>query len=129
MLKLRTIIPRTARAFSVKASLEGYGNHVFRGAVTERYLLEAGLPKNTLDSHHWTTNGNADKVATAVMNWAKDNGASVYCHWFQPLGASGVRHGMTGQVQNSFFEFDKAGESLYTILILRYHECNIKSLN
>lgn len=40
---------------------------------------------------------------------AKDNGASVYCHWFQPLGASGVRHGMSGQVQNHFFEFNNDG--------------------
>jgi len=28
-----------------------------------------------------------------VLAWAIDRGASVYCHWFQPLGASGVRHG------------------------------------
>jgi len=39
--------------------------------------------------------------------------ASVYCHWFQPLGSSGVRHGMSGQVQNHFFEFDRSGTPVW----------------
>lgn len=38
---------------------------------------------------------------------AIDNGANVYCHWFQPMAASGVRHGLTGQVHNMMFEFDR----------------------
>jgi glutamine synthetase len=44
-----------------------------------------------------------------VLEWAIDNGATVYCHWFQPLGASGLRHGQTGQVQIQMIEFDKDG--------------------
>ena len=43
----------------------------------------------------------------------QDNGASVYCHWFQPLGASGVRHGQSAQVQNTMMEFDKAGKPVW----------------
>ena len=35
------------------------------------------------------------------------NGASSIAHWFQPMGASGVRHGQTGQVHNSMFNFGK----------------------
>ena len=41
----------------------------------------------------------------------------ILCHAFpsmlsssQPLGASGVRHGMTGQVQNTFFDFGPDGK-------------------
>eukprot|EP00602_Paraphysomonas_sp_CaronLab_P000037 CAMPEP_0185027510 /NCGR_PEP_ID=MMETSP1103-20130426/12643_1 /TAXON_ID=36769 /ORGANISM="Paraphysomonas bandaiensis, Strain Caron Lab Isolate" /LENGTH=634 /DNA_ID=CAMNT_0027561541 /DNA_START=200 /DNA_END=2104 /DNA_ORIENTATION=+ len=54
-----------------------------------------------------------DKVAGAVLDWARDNGASVYCHWFQPLGAAGVRHGQSAQVQNRMFEFDKDGNQIW----------------
>ena len=95
------------------ASLEGYGQHLFKGAVAAPYLKKVGLPENTLDGHKWTTDGNADKVAAAVLEWAKDNGASVYCHWFQPLGSAGVRHGQTGQVQNTMMEFQKDGKPVW----------------
>jgi len=90
-------------------SLDGYGKHLFKGATAAPYLEKHGLAKNALDSPSWTTNGSADKVAAAVLDWARDNGASVYCHWFQPLGSSGVRHGQSGQVQNHMFEFNKDG--------------------
>lgn len=101
---------KSVRLFSGAASLEGYGKHLFKGAVAAPYLEAAGLSKGTLDSADWTRDAaTADKVANAVAAWARDNGASVYCHWFQPLAASGVRHGGTGQVQNHFFEFDKDG--------------------
>lgn len=55
----------------MSASLEGYGQHLFKGAVAAPYLEKAGLPKNALDSPAWTTNGQADKVASAVLEWAK----------------------------------------------------------
>ena len=42
-----------------------------------------------------------------MLDWAIDNGADTYCHWFQPMGASGVRHGLSGQVQNKMLEFDR----------------------
>ena len=38
---------------------------------------------------------------------AVDNGANTYCHWFQPMASSGVRHGQSGQVQNMMMEFDR----------------------
>jgi len=90
--------------------LKGYGEHLFKGAVADRYLVQAGLPEGTIEAGQWHKDtATADKVATAVMNWAVDNGASVFCHWFQPMGSSGVRHGQSGQVQNTFFNFDKNG--------------------
>jgi glutamine synthetase len=93
----------------MSVSLDGYGQHLFKGAVAAPYLEKVGLSKDTIESGKWTTDGNADKVAEAVRQWAVDNGASVYCHWFQPLGASGCRHGQSAQVQNHFFEFDNEG--------------------
>jgi hypothetical protein len=43
-------------------SCNGYGQHVFEGAVATPYLEKAGLASNTLDTPAWTSNGNADKV-------------------------------------------------------------------
>jgi glutamine synthetase len=45
-----------------------------------------------------------------ATNRALDRGANVYCHWFQPMAASGVRHGQTGQVHNIMLKFNSAGE-------------------
>lgn len=53
------------------------------------------------------------QVAAAVLDWAKDHGASVYCHWFQPLGSSGYRHGQSAQVQNHMFHFDNTGKTVW----------------
>ena len=55
---------RLATARSMSASLEGYGDHLFKGRVAAPYLEKQGLPSDTLDSPEWTTNGNADKVCT-----------------------------------------------------------------
>ena len=38
---------------------------------------------------------------------ALDNGANIFCHWFQPMASSGVRHGQTGQVHNMMINFNK----------------------
>jgi len=112
--RMSRVTPRPALIRSFTASLDGYGGHLFKGAVAGPYLKKAGLPENTLESKDWTTNGDADKVAAAVLEWAKDNGASVYCHWFQPIGSSGVRHGQSAQVQNTMMEFDmKTGKPLW----------------
>jgi glutamine synthetase len=37
---------------------------------------------------------------------ATRHGANTYCHWFQPLASSGVRHGQSGQVYNMMLKFD-----------------------
>lgn len=55
-------LPRFIPSRALSVSLEEYGTHLFKGAVAAPYLEKAGLPKNTLESNAWTTNGNADKV-------------------------------------------------------------------
>lgn len=102
------LIPLTQRR-GFMSSIEDYGTHVFKGAVADEYLAKQGLPAGLLNDPSWTTTS-ADKVAAAVMDWAQDKGASVYTHWFQPLAASGVRNGMTGQVHNTFFHFGDDGK-------------------
>lgn len=107
LTNVHNVMKMSTRA--ARVSIEGYGKNLFKGAVAAPYLERQGLPRDALENNSWTTNGNADKVAAAVLDWAKDNGASVYCHWFQPLGSSGVRHGLSAQVQNHMFEFDNSG--------------------
>ena len=88
------------RARTFMSSIEDYGEHCFKGAVADKYLAKQGLPAGLLEDPSWTTSATtADSVAKAIMAWAGDKGASVFTHWFQPLGASGVRLGMTGQVR------------------------------
>ena len=94
------------------SSADDFGTHLFSGATADEYLSKHGLPAGTLDDHKWTTTS-ADKVAAAVMDWAHDKGASVYTHWFQPLGAGGLRHGLTGQVQNAMFSFGPDGKVVH----------------
>jgi len=115
---LRKSISHNVRKVNVRnmsTSLEGFGNHVFRGSVAAPYLKAAGLSEDTIEKAKWNKDGTSDKVASAVLEWAKDNGASVFCHWFQPLGAASVRHGLTGQVQNSMFDFDKTGQPVWEL--------------
>ena len=81
---------------------------MFKGAVACQYLEKQGLAAATLEDPSWTQKS-ADKVATAAMEWAKDHGLSVFTHWFQPQGASGVRHGLSSQVHITMFSFDEVG--------------------
>jgi len=94
------------------SSIEDYGSHVFKGAVADSYLAKQGLPAGLLEDHTWTATS-SDKVAAAVMEWAQDKGATVYTHWFQPIGSTEVRLGMTGQVHNAMFAFGKDGKATF----------------
>jgi len=99
-----------ARTFM--SSIDSYGTHVFTGDLADTYLAKQGLKAGTLKDPSWTRTS-SDAVARAIMDWAGDHGASVYTHWFQPLGASNVRHGMTGQVHNAFFSFGSDGKPIF----------------
>lgn len=90
-------------------ALNGYGSHRFSGNVAAFYLAKQGLDVSVLDSPDWTASiETADKVAAAVLEWARDKGAHTYCHVFQPMGGS-VRHGQVAQVQESMFSFAADG--------------------
>jgi glutamine synthetase len=99
---------RQAGAVRTMASMDpynDYGSHVFKGRVADEYLKKHGADASLLDDPTWTKT-HADTVAAAVLDWAVDNGATTYCHWFQPMASSGVRHGQTGQVQNMMMKFN-----------------------
>ena len=48
----------------------------------------------------------ADVVAPAMKDWAVDNGATHYTHWFQPLT------GQTAEKHDSFMTFDAEGRAI-----------------
>lgn len=85
---------------------EEYGKHVFTGKVADAYLKKHGASGDVLKDPSWTKT-HSDVVAAAVLDWAVDNGANTFCHWFQPMASSGVRHGQTGQVQNMMMKFNR----------------------
>lgn len=109
VLARRTFSPSIigARTFASLEAYDDFGKNVFTGKVADQYLQKHGLSGDVLDDPTWVKN-HADGVANAVFDWAIDNGANVYCHWFQPMASSGVRHGQSGQVQNIMLEFDKS---------------------
>ena len=45
-----------------KATLEGYGDHVFTGEIAAPYLKSQGLSEDALESSAWTSDGRANKV-------------------------------------------------------------------
>eukprot|EP00965_Chrysotila_dentata_P152496 5039600-Pleurochrysis_carterae.AAC.1 len=93
--------------------LDSYGTYRFRGTEAGTYLAKQGLEPSVLDDPSWTTEC-PDKVAKALMEWAKDKGATMVTHWFQPLGSAGIRRGQTGQVHNAMFNFGKDGRIEWT---------------
>ena len=84
------------------ANLGMYGARKFKGAEAAKYLAKQKLPPNTMETTDWTTKpGVPDKVAAAVLDWAKTHGATMATHLFQPLGSGGMRLGQTGQVHSA----------------------------
>ena len=87
----RSTTLRVAAQFCDDADLDsaGFGQHVFKGDVASKYLSKYGESGSLLDTPAWTAS-KSDTVASALLDWARDNGASVYCHWFCPMGSSGA---------------------------------------
>jgi len=86
---------------------KGYGKHIFTGELADYYLKKNGSSFAEYQDSTWVKDrSKADKIAAGVLEWAVDHGAITYCHWFQPIGSSGVRHGQTGQVYDQMLKFD-----------------------
>lgn len=103
-------------ALVAPATTDGLGENVFSGSVAEPYLQKHGLSLDTLKDPTWCQDSaKADAMASAVLDWAVERGATVYCHWFQPMGSGGVRHGQTSMVQISMLSFDADGKPSYKL--------------
>ena len=83
-----------------------FGSYVFNDKVMKSRLpediyktLKETISNGTpLDTHI------AEVVADAMKNWAIENGATHYTHWFQPL------NGFTAEKHDSFLSIDKTGQ-------------------
>ncbi|MGN1059958.1 MAG: glutamine synthetase III, partial [Clostridia bacterium] len=84
---------------------EVFGCHVFSEAVMrERLPKETFLElKNTIDKGTPLNAKVAEVVANAMKDWALENGATHYTHWFQPL------NGFTAEKHDSFLRLSSEG--------------------
>src|SRR4051812_24749233 len=80
------------------------GAQIFGVNVFSEAAQRARLPKETfkrlqraLDTGEGLENDLADAVAAAMKDWALENGATHYTHWFQPLT------GLTAEKHDSFY--------------------------
>lgn len=80
-----------------------FGKNVFNDAMMKKYL-----PKNVYEKLKKTISDGVELdsslskyVAIGIMNWAIENGATHYTHWFEPLNDS------TAEKQNSFLRTEQ----------------------
>ncbi len=74
---------------------ELFGSKVFNDAAMQKYLPQSTYEalKNTVSDGLPLDKDIATSVADAMKNWALDNGATHYCHWFQPMtGTTAEKH-------------------------------------
>ncbi len=87
---------------------EYFGCMVFNDAVMQQRLpadIYAAIRRTIADGRSLDPTV-ADAVATAMKEWALENGATHYTHWFQPLT------GITAEKHDSFLSPDKEGNAI-----------------
>eukprot|EP00928_Gymnodinium_smaydae_P061286 TRINITY_DN45401_c0_g1_i1.p1 TRINITY_DN45401_c0_g1~~TRINITY_DN45401_c0_g1_i1.p1 ORF type:complete len:893 (+),score=180.53 TRINITY_DN45401_c0_g1_i1:134-2812(+) len=84
-----TIVAEGAAATTF-SHVVSFGTHRFRGAEAAPHLERHGLPLDLLDATPEWTLYHADAVAAAVTEWAVSRGATMVCHWTQPLRSAGA---------------------------------------
>lgn len=85
-----------------------FGKHVFNKIAMRQHLTKEAY-NSVMDA---IVNGSkinrsiADHISTGMKEWAIQNGATHYTHWFQPLT------GATAEKHDAFFELEMDGEVL-----------------
>ncbi len=72
-----------------------FGSKVFNDAAMQKYLPQETYEalKKTVSEGALLNKEIAHNVADCMKNWALDNGATHYCHWFQPMtGTTAEKH-------------------------------------
>lgn len=82
-----------------------FGKLTFNKAVMKERLPQPVYESlmKTLNEGHDLDDSLAETVAQAMKEWAIENGATHYCHWFQPMT------GATAEKHDAFIAFDKEG--------------------
>ncbi|MDR1042864.1 MAG: glutamine synthetase III [Clostridiales Family XIII bacterium] len=80
---------------------EDYASQVFTPTVMKERLPEDVYEsvKNSIDSRTGVDPSYADTVANAMKEWALEQGATHFTHWFQPMT------GVTAEKHDSFIDF------------------------
>ena len=93
---------------SLEGILEIYGKNTFNDAV-----MQSKLPKDVYNKLKATIKTGtkldasiANTVAHAMKEWAIENGATHFTHWFQPLT------GATAEKHDSFLDITSSGEAI-----------------
>ncbi len=91
--------------FQGKPISEYFGKNVFGPEAIKKYLMREAYDSlmNSIETGEQIDPKTADFVAVGMKNWAMDNGATHFTHWFQPLT------GKTAEKHDSFFTFDTKG--------------------
>ncbi|MCH2135214.1 MAG: glutamine synthetase III [Phycisphaerales bacterium] len=87
---------------------DDYGVLTFAGENLRRRLGPRALEQleRTIQHGEPLNEDIADEVATAMKDWAIEQGCTHYCHWFQPLTGS------TAEKHDSFINLDHNGQPL-----------------
>lgn len=85
-----------------------FGCNVFDDATMKKYLSESAYKelREVIDQGKQLGKELANEVAAAMKEWASQNGATHYTHWFQPLT------GTTAEKHDSFIALDKNGNTV-----------------
>lgn len=87
---------------------EYFGKLVFGTAAIKKYVMRDAYESlmDALESGERINPKTAEMIALGMKNWAIDNGATHYSHWFQPLT------GKTAEKHDSFFRLDKSSSAI-----------------
>jgi len=87
---------------------EIYGKNVFSKEKMRRYLDKKSYQaiEEAINKGKKISRETADQIAAGIKNWAIENGATHYTHWFQPLT------GATAEKHDSFLEVSTDGTVL-----------------
>ncbi|MEL7473841.1 MAG: glutamine synthetase III, partial [Planctomycetota bacterium] len=98
---------------TIKPANRGEVHDYFAEDVFTERLMEQRLPKGVFKKLQRTLHQGerldptvADVVASAMKDWAIENGATHYTHWFQPLT------GLSAQKHDAFMEPDGRGSAI-----------------
>ena len=84
-----------------------FGTHVFTRERMQQYLTPAQWEE--IHCGGQISAGTADAVAEAMKTWAVAQGATHYCHWFQPLT------GATAEKHDSFLSGEQDGKAILSL--------------
>lgn len=93
---------------NTKRITDYFGEYVFNDDVMQEYMSKETYKelREVIDSGKTLGLDLANRVAAAMKEWAMNNGATHYTHWFQPLT------GATAEKHDSFISIDKHGKTI-----------------